>query len=50
MKATRIEARNHKNERIVFFNLDQFDIYVKVDQTENSMINDKFMYEYNLYL
>lgn len=48
MKATCIEARNHKIERIVFFNLDQFDIHVKIDQTDNSMINDKYMYTYNL--
>ena len=50
MKATCIEARNHKIERIVLFNLDQFNIHVNVDQTDNNMINDKFMYDYNLYL
>ena len=38
MKATCIEARNHKIERIVFFNLDQFDIHVKVDQKDLNMI------------
>ena len=48
MKATCIGARNHKIERIVFFNLDQFDIHVKIDQTDNSMINDKYVYTYNL--
>ena len=48
MKATCIEARNHKIERIVCFNLDQFDIHVKVDQTDNNMTNDKYMYTYNL--
>ena len=48
MKATCIGARYHKIERIVFFNLDQFDIHVKIDQTDNSMINDKYMYTYNL--
>ena len=50
MKATCIEARYHKHERIVFFNLDQFDIHVKVDQTDNYMINDTYTYKYNLYL
>ena len=38
MKATCIEARNHKIERIVFINLDQFDIHVKVDQKDLNMI------------
>ena len=48
MNAICIEARNHKLEGIVFFNLDQFDIHVKVDQTDINMINDKCMYEYNI--
>ena len=48
MKATCIEARNNKIERIVFFNLLQFDIQVRVDQIDNDMINDKCMYEYNI--
>ena len=50
MKATCIETRNNKIERILFFNLDQFDIHVKVDETDNNMINDKYVYKYNLYL
>ena len=50
MKAACIEARNHKIERIVFFNLDHFDIHVKVDQTDNNMINDTYTYKYSLYL
>ena len=38
MKAACIEARNHKIERKVFIYLDQFDIHVKVNQTDNNMI------------
>ena len=45
MNAICIEARNHKLEGKVFFNLDQVDIHVKVDQTDNNMTNDKYMYE-----
>ena len=44
MKATCIEARNNKIERIIFFNLDQFDIHLKEDQTDNNMIYDKCIY------
>ena len=50
MKATCIEARNNKIERIVFFNIHQFDIHMRVDQTDNELKNDKCMYEYNLFL
>ena len=41
MKATCIEPGNNKIEVIVFIYLDQFDIHVKVNQTDNNMINDK---------
>ena len=44
MNATCIETGNNKIERTVFFNLDQFDIHVKVDQTDNNMIHDKCIY------
>ena len=38
MKATCIETGNNKIEGIVFIYLDQFDIHVKVNQTDNNMI------------
>ena len=49
MKATCIDARNNKIKRILFFNLDRFDIHVKLDQIDNNMINGKYMYKYTLY-
>ena len=38
MKAIYIETGNNKIEGIVFIYLDQFDIHVKVNQTDNNMI------------